>query len=172
MKKQRIKTTRKEYFQRSNRDYKRQFGVVEVDPTVVAQWMVDTGRYQERPLSKTVRCRQELVRALKDEMTTDPQGREVRANACVVIRKAGETQTFWANMYDLKPKRMRLSLAGTMRQIEGAVMRHRTINESYNDNNRHGGAVPLFDYDFNKMIAERAQPTEYPDAPPMGAVAD
>jgi len=69
-------------------------------------------------------------------------------------------------MYDLKPKRMRLSLAASMRQIEGTVLRHRVRNLSYNDNNVHGGAVDLFDYDMNKMISEREQPPEYPDTRP------
>jgi len=88
MKKHRTRTkmTRQDAFRKAARDYKTKFNVVEVDPTVVSQWMVDAGIYDERPLSKVARCRQELVRALKDEMTLDPQGREVRANACIPIR--------------------------------------------------------------------------------------
>lgn len=166
MKRNRIRMSRKEYFQKAARDYRAEKGVAEVDPDAVADWMVETGRYEERPSTPAKRCRQELVKYMKDERTIDPQGREVRLNHPVPMTRNGETKTLWGTIWELAPRFMRRSLGGRMRQIEATIARHRTDNLSYNDNNKHGGQVMLFDYDFNKMIAERDQPTEYPEAPP------
>lgn len=158
--------TRSEYFRQCNREYMLEHGVTEVDPDKVSEWMVQTGRFSEAPISPARRCRKELVRALKEEVAVDPQGRSYRVNQAVPITIKGETKTFWGNIFDLKPKHMRMSLAVRMRQIEGAVARHHTDTSSYNDNNKHGGQIPLFDYDLNRFIAEKDQPTDYPDSPP------
>lgn len=160
------RTMGKEWYQNAARQFMDEHGVTEIDPDEVAQWMIDKGLYNERPVTPVKRCKQELLRALRDEREIDPQGREVRMNHAVPITVKGETKTFWGPIYKLKPAHMRRSLAVRMRQIEATVLRHRIDTLSYNDNNEHGGQLPLFDYDLNLMIEEKEHPTEYPDAPP------
>jgi hypothetical protein len=158
--------SRKDYFARARREYAGEHGLTEVDPDDVAKWMVDTGRYDPRPLSIVKRCKQELVRALKDERITDPEGREVRANHCIRWREGDTLFSRWVGIYEAKPGRMRTSLAQRLRQMEAQVHQHHTDWSSYNDHNIHGAQLGLFDYDFNKAVDERNQPTQYPDEPP------
>ena len=61
---------------------------------------------------------------------------------------------------------MRVSLASRLRQMEAQVHQHYTDWSSYNDFNKQGAQLDLFDYDFNKTNVERDLPTEYPDSPP------
>ena len=65
-----------------------------------------------------------------------------------------------------KPQHARLSLQQWRRSISGEGKLHHRTTESYNDNNVHGAAVPLFDYDLNKDIAEHGMPEEYPEVRP------
>lgn len=158
--------TRKEYFQKAVHAYMQEFGVTEVDPDEVAKWMCDTRKYEETPYSIVKRCKQELSRAMKDEMIVDPQGRDVRRMHCIRFRVAGETKSLWAPIYDAKPEHMRLSLQQRRRGIRGEVLQHHTDFTSYNDNNNSGAQLELFDYDFNKDVAEHSMPTDYPDDKP------
>lgn len=161
-----IRMTGKEYMIRCKKEYAELYGLTEVDPDEVSNWMVETGRYISRPVSDVRRCKQDLVRALKDEKITDAQGREVRANHCIRWREGENLFSRWVSIYQAKPGRMRISLAQRVRQMEAQVHQHHTDWASYNDNNIHGAQLSLFDYNFNNSIAEKNLPTDYPDEPP------
>lgn len=164
------KTSKTEFFQKAAREYMEIHGVSEFDPDEVAKWMVDTDQYAERPYSMVRRCKQELTKALKSQRRTDAQGRDVRAMLAVRRKNAqGELFSTWAPIFESPPTHARLALQQWRRSLRGEALLHNRTALSYNDNNIHGAAIPLFDYDMNKDIAEAEMPKDYPeDRPPSG----
>lgn len=55
-----------------------------------------------------------------------------------------------------------------LKELIHQCLTHKNTNDSYNDNNRHGGHVDSFDYNFDKDLKETQLPIEYPDDKPDG----
>lgn len=144
-------------------DYMEEFGVDEVDLDVVAQWALDTGRYQRKPLDMLKQCKRELSRALRSEHHVDPQGREVRTMHPVRVKDGPEQLVIWADIRNAKPSHMRVSLQQRRQAILRDCYRHSVDTESYNDNNTFKVTLPLFSYDFNTDLDELKLPTDYPE---------
>jgi hypothetical protein len=156
-----------EYFQDAVQKYMLLHHVTEFDPDEVAAWMVKMGLYEDRPRSAEYYCRAEIIKSLRAQHITDPQGREVRAMLGARRKDAqGNLFSTWAPLFQAKPDHARRSLQQMRRGARGEVlMIDRTAN-SYNDNNIHGAVLPLMDFDFNKDIAEDSMPPDYPDEKP------
>jgi hypothetical protein len=72
----------------------------------------------------------------------------------------------WATGAEADPGHMRLALQQHRQYILGNCRQHKLNFDSYNDNNKFGARLPLFDYNFNKDLEEEAFPTEYPSERP------
>ena len=132
----------------------------------IAEWAVETGRYQRPSISTVKQCRRDLARAAQQVMYKDPQGREVRRLHAVRQNGEGGPSAIWADITTAKPRHMHLSLQQGRQAIVYDAHRHQMILESYNDNNRYGVQLPLFDYNLNPDIDEMKRPSDYPDSPP------
>lgn len=166
-KRKRTKKSKAEFFQKAAQNYMEINGVTEFDPEIVADWMVDTKQYEEAPRSIVTRCKQELVKSLRVQRTTDDQGRDVRAMLGARYKnKQGDFWSIWSPIYLSKPEHARLALQQWRRSIRGEVLLHDRTTRSYNDNNVHKVQLPLFDYNMNKDRDEAAMPEQYPDEKP------
>jgi hypothetical protein len=148
--------------------YKDETGVEEVNLDDVYEWAEARGLYVEPPTSPAARFKRDLSRALRTEHHVDPQNREVRTNLPVVMKSGPKAVVLWADQRTAKPKHVHMHLQQSRNGILASCKRHRTTNESYNDNNIFGVQIPLFDYNFNKDIEELGFPTDYPDEKPKG----
>jgi hypothetical protein len=163
----RTKKSKPEYFQDAAKEYMKLHGVTEFDPDEVAQWMVDTGLYEEAPRSMVRRCKHELVKYLRAQRVMDPQGRDVRGMLGARYKnEQGEFWSTWSPTYESKPEHARLALQQWKRGVRGEVLLHDRTTRSYNDNNVWGAQLPLFDYNMNKDIEEANLPEHYPDEKP------
>lgn len=163
----RTRKSKAEYFQEAAQEYMALHGVTEFDPDEVAQWMVDTERYDEVPGSKVKRCKKELVKHLRAQRVTDAQGRDVRAMLGARYKnEQGELWSKWSPIYEAKPPHARLALQQWRRSFRGEVVLHDRTTRSYNDNNVWGAQLPLFDYNMNKDCEEANLPEHYPDEKP------
>jgi len=161
--------SKKDFFQEAAHAYMKEFGVTDFDPDEVAEWMVDTGQYEERPRSVIHRCKQELTEALRDEKIIDPAGRVVRAMHCVrYVNEDGAIKSTWATLFDAAPNHMRVSFQQNRRAIRGQVLQMHASQVSYNEFNKHGAQLDLFDHNYNLDIAESEMPLDYPDERPEG----
>jgi len=168
-KQQRFKMGRKEYLQRLFHEYIQEHHVETADATSVYDWAHKTGRWHHTQFDIRKQYIRELSRALRDERYIDPQGREVRRmHAAPRKLPDGQLAWEWADITTAKPEHMRVSLTVRRDGIVADAWQHFLDTKSYNDNNVHGAALPLFDYDMNKDIAEKQQPEEWPDENPDG----
>ena len=107
-----------------------------------------------------------MAAAARKEIVEDPQGRKVRRKHVARVEdEEGRPLFVWANIEDATPEHMRLSLSQRRENQFGDVFQHKTDTDSYNDNNPYGAQLH-FSYNFDEDLAERSQPTEYPDSPP------
>jgi len=131
----------------------------------VAEWAVNTGRYQRQPMSIVKQCKRELSQALRVEYYTDPQGREVRRMHPVRIKDPdGEQMVLWADIQFAKPNHMRVSFQQRRQGILADCKQHKVDVDSYNENNRFSASL-FFDYDFNPDLQESELPTKYLEGP-------
>src|ERR1700733_5966964 len=152
MKKLRVAVKRKSFTQRMQelaQEYMQEFGVDTIELEEVSSWAVATGRYQRKPVSMIQQCRRELADALRVQSYTDPQGREIRKMHPVRIREKEHQMVIWADIETAKPEHMKISFSQSRQGISADCVAHNTIVESFNDNNRYGATLELFDYNFN-----------------------
>ena len=142
-----------------------------IDPDDVAIWALQERHYKPKPLDPRQLLRAALRRALRDDYTEDPQGREVRAHhpemVEVMTPEGPRWRSRWYRIFDMPPEKMRA--AGQLRR-RGAFRDVYQIHidfESYNDNNVFGAALESLDFNFNKDIEEEGLPTEYPEGPTL-----
>jgi len=148
--------------------YKDETGAEEVNLDDVYEWASAQGMYVEPPSSPSARFKRDLSRALRSQHHLDPQHREVRTNLPVVKQSGPRAVVLWADQRTAKPTHVHLYLQQSRKGIFASCKRHKVINESYNDNNLFNAQIPLFDYDFNKDLAESEFPTDYPNEKPKG----
>ena len=159
----RFKATLTEQYQAIAHEYMIEHGVEVLNMKDLADWAVRTGRFQRQPKSIEQLAREEISRALRAERHTDPQGRYVRTMHAAPIKIEGEQGTLWewVDIRSAPPPRMRAAFSYKRQAILADVLRHKGDVDSYNDNNNFNTRLPLFDYDFNKDVAEAELPTEY-----------
>ncbi len=134
----------------------------EIDPESVSHWAIAEHKYVPIPISPEKLLRRKISRALKDEYITDPQKREVRKFHFVVEGDGTERHSKAYAIYDAPPEHMRISLAQRRRSALQDVLQLDLDLNSYNDNNKFGATIPQLDYDYNKDVAEKKMPTDYP----------
>lgn len=144
--------------------YKAETGAEAIDLDALASWAITTGHYKRPPKSMHQRAKEDISRALRSARHQDPQGRTVRSMHPVPLGVVGEQQPIdfaWVDMRTAEPLQMRAALSYRRNMIYSDVRRHRDDTDSYNDNNLYNAQIPIFDYDFNKDLAEAALPSDY-----------
>lgn len=137
-----------------------------LDPTEIVDWVFEKGMYRRAPSDPKKLLRREIVRALRAEYITDPQGREVRKNHPVVMSDGQRRMSLWPAITTATDRHMRVSLQQRRNGILADCRQHKLDFDSYNDNNIHCAQLAPFDYNFNPDLQELGFPTEYPEDKP------
>lgn len=103
--------------------------------------------------------------AMREEFTTDPQGRRVRTKHAVrELRElpdgTHEQLVFWVDINDATPQQMQLAFQQRRMQVLGDCRHLKTDVDSYNDNNRNGARIQMV-FDFTDDLAELEQSAEF-----------
>ena len=140
----------------------------EVDPTLVAQWVVTRpGLYKHKPQRPEEILKARISRALRDDYGIDPQGREVRKHHPVmteIMTADGPRRHFtYHPLFTTRAETIRQSFQLRRRAAFADVSQLWLDFESYNDNNIFGDELEEPDFNFNKDLEELRLPTKYPD---------
>jgi hypothetical protein len=131
----------------------------------VAAWAYRKGLFDPQPHDVIKQFARELSRACRQDFVEDENGEPVRQRHAVTLDRGGKQLTFWFKMEDATRENMRLSAQARRRGSLADVLQIVRDVTYYNRKYNPGDPLQL-DFDFNKDIEERQQPTEYPDAPP------
>ncbi len=157
----RHQTTEKQRLQRIAHEYMKEFRVTSIDLDEVAQWAIDTGRWEEYKPSPLRKCRRALAAALGGEIIVDSEGREVRAMHPYPVKKHDQYVWEWSPIYSMKREKFRASMTHRRDKVLGSLKQMKIDHESWNDHNVHGATLPLFPADFTDDLAEMDQPEDH-----------
>lgn len=138
-------------------------GVEEIDIDKVFEWAIVTGRYQRKPISLKQQFKTEMRKALQQQQHTDPQGRKVRSIKPVKLDWYGEQLTLWIDVRIAKPAIALKAFERDYEAVKNDVKRTSVEMQSYDDNNRYGATLPVFNYDLNQIAADARMSGEYDD---------
>jgi len=107
--------TRTEMLQEIVDEYRRAGEPWPATMRTVAGWAIRERRWQPHADALVSRCARELADALREEYTTDPQGRRVRTKHAYALQQG----VFWTDMRSATPQEMQMAFAQRRRQILG-----------------------------------------------------
>ncbi|HTU26797.1 MAG TPA: hypothetical protein VMF30_15420 [Pirellulales bacterium] len=164
----RSKATKRQQFLRIIDDFVKEHNIAEgedIDPDDLTAWAINSKRIEREKANFFRQTRRDLVKALKDEEVTDDQGRTIPRRAAIRI-KGDKHQSRWFDFLKAKPRKALTALAQQRRSLVAYARKIKMKRESYNDNNRYGAELPLFDFNLNKDLRDAEQPTVWPDDAP------
>lgn len=161
--------TRKESLQEIVAEW-RSLGYPWPSPLVpICEWALVTGRIDFSQTSQARVIAREMQAALREEYTTDPQGRRVRRKHCYPVQTPSGIKTqrtfVWCDIESAEPEEMRAAVTYRRGQIVSDAKQLKTDVDSYNDNNANGAFIPL-QLDLRDDMVELEQDTEYNPPPP------
>jgi hypothetical protein len=136
-----------------------------LDPARVAIWGYETGIWHPIETDPREVLRRKLVRALRHEYMTDPQGREVHANFSaveeVMTSDGPKRRSKFYGAFQAPPEVARQALALDRKQALNTVQQMKLDFDSYNDNNAFGATLDPLDVNFQKDLDEMSLPDVY-----------
>jgi hypothetical protein len=146
-------TTYTEQLQRLANQYMSATGSIEFTTRDVAAWAISEGLWQPQPALLIKQCAEELARAMREEIITDPQGRRVRVKHVAWSDRGGEQTLLWADMRLTTREHMQGAFQLRRKQIVGDCRQLKIDVDSYNQNYNSGKAIQLV-LDFTDDVAE------------------
>jgi hypothetical protein len=136
-----------------------------LDPGRVAIWGYEKGIWRPTDTDPREVLRRKLVRALRHQYITDPQGREVHANFSaveeVMTSDGPKRRSKFYAVFQAPPEVARQALALDRKQALTTVLQMKLDFDSYNDNNEFGAMLDPLDVNFQKDLDEMSLPDEY-----------
>jgi hypothetical protein len=139
-------------------------------PEELAAWIEDREILAPVEVDPVEIRTKQIVRYLSRETQTDPQGREVRANAVNFVKvntKDGpKRRSRWLPLFE-SPEEFAKEFFQWCRSGAAAdIVSYENTRESYNENNTQGGFVERQSLDFTDDVEDKRQPATYPTSAP------
>lgn len=119
----------------------------------IAFWAYKERLWQPRTDTVVGQLADELARAMREEVYTDKQGREVRTKHAARTVQEGKQTTLWDDIRTAKSAHMKVAFQQRQQQIVGDCRQLKTDVDSYNDNRTPGTPLQLI-WDFTEDVAE------------------
>lgn len=146
-------------------EFKKETGDVEPDLNDVAVWAHTQGLMDLPKVDPFRQMARTLARACRQDYFVDENGEPVRRRHAVKEKRGYKQLTFWPNMEDMTPAKLRTSLTCRRKGSGQDILQIERDRRYFNKNFNPGDPIEM-DYDFNKDVEEHFMPTDYPDAPP------
>ena len=151
-------STYNERMQSIVRDYRASGGRWPATTKDIAAWAIKGKLWEAQPGSIIGQCADHLARAMREEYSTDPQGRRARARHVAVIYKDGEQLPPCADIRTAPRKHMELAFQQRRQQIVGDCRHLKADVDSYNQNANPGPAIQtVFDFTLDLEELELAE---------------
>ena len=138
-----------------------------IDPRRVANWAYAEGLWKPTETDPQEILRRKISRALRHELITDPQNRAVRASFAaveeVMTADGPKRMARYYPIFQAPPPVARQHFQLERRLVAENAAQLSLDLQSYNDNNYFGAILPDIDWNINRELNERSQPTTYDD---------
>lgn len=119
----------------------------------MAAWAIEADKWKVHRSTEIEACARDLARALREDYYTDPQGRRVRRNHSVNVRRDDTQTVLWDDIRTAPRSHMALSFQQRRTQIVGDCRQLKTDVDSYNDAHADEPPIQLV-LDFTRDVAE------------------
>jgi hypothetical protein len=145
--------TYKEQLQRIVAEYRQNAQPWPATSHDMAVWAIETGRWNPQRSAMLRKCAEELSDAMREEYTTDPQGRRVRTKHVARYGEGNAQIPLWADIQTAGRQHMEIAFQQRRQQILGDCRQLKTDVDSFNEN--YNTAAPLqMIFDFTDDLAE------------------
>ncbi len=119
----------------------------------IAAWAIQQKLWAPHNATLIGKCAEELASAMREEVYTDPQGREVRTKHAARIIEEGLQTTLWDDIRTAERKHMEIAFKQRRQQIVGDCSRLKVDVDSFNENRSPDVPIQLI-LDFTEDVAE------------------
>src|SRR5205809_5841645 len=105
MARKRHSSTKTQQDQRIIREFMKERNVTDIDPDELTAWAIETGKVDRERNSHFRQTKKRLIKAMRDEHYTDPQGREVRKMVAIRIKGEERQRSLWFELLEAGPKK-------------------------------------------------------------------
>lgn len=145
--------TKRQQLQRIVREYEKAGQKWPATTAEMAQWAVNTGRYDLTAPTLERHCARELAQAMREEYFTDSHGRRVRAKHPAKIKKQGQQRMLWDDIRTAPRRHMQMAFQLRRRRITSECKQVKTDVDSYNDAHREEPPIQMV-LDFTQDVKE------------------
>ncbi|MGA7238220.1 MAG: hypothetical protein WBY44_21215 [Bryobacteraceae bacterium] len=133
--------------------YMLETGRTEATAKEFAAWAINNNLWAPQRGALIKQCADEFSRALREEYTTDPQGRRVRLKHMAVMDRGGEQTPLWADMRTATHEHMEVAFQQRRKGIVGDCKQLKNDVDSFNENFNSGEAIQIV-FDFRDDLEE------------------
>lgn len=119
----------------------------------IAAWAIRERRWTPATELAIAKCADELARAMREEVYTDPQGREVRTKHAARMVEKGIQTILWDDIRTAERRHMEIAFKNRRQQIVGDCSRLKVDVDSFNENRSPEAPIQLI-LDFTEDVAE------------------
>lgn len=119
----------------------------------IATWAIKKKLWEPQPSKLIRQCADELARAMREEYTTDPQGRRVRTKHVAIVDRNGEQIALWADIRTATREHLEIAFQQRRQQIVGDCRQLKSDVDSYNENRNPGNPIQVV-FDFTVDMEE------------------
>jgi hypothetical protein len=145
--------TYNEQMQRLANQYMLETGRTETTARDLAAWAINNDLWAPQRSALIKQCADEFSRAMREEYTTDPQGRRVRLKHMAIVEREGEQVPLWADMRTATRDHMEVAFQQRRRGIVGDCRQLKNDVDSYNQNFNSAEAIQVV-FDFTEDLEE------------------
>ena len=142
-----------EQLQRIANEYMRETGTTEATSREIAMWAITNHFWEPQPAALVKQCAEEISRAMREEYTTDEQGRRVRSKHVAMMERSGEQVRLWADLRTATREHMEIAFQQRRQQIVGDCRQLKSDVDSYNENYNSAEAIQII-FDFTVDLEE------------------
>ena len=144
----------KEQMQRLAKEYKRSHGVDVINLDKVCDWALQEKKWEPQPVKVRRMFKEELSTALREEYTTDPQGRRVHVNHRIIEKdKNGKQLSLIGDRVTASREFLHKGLMLRRKQSSEDLRQLKWDTDSVNENRFTDDPIPM-QYDFTKELME------------------
>ena len=142
-----------EQLQRIVRNYREDGQPWPASSRAIAAWAISQNLWQSQRGALINQCAEQLSRALREEYTTDAQGRRVRTKHSARVEKDGEQLVLWDDIRTASRSHMRVAFQQRRQQIVGDCHQLKMDSDSFNENQSHSHPIQI-SFDFTRDLEE------------------
>jgi len=119
----------------------------------IARWAIRNGLWVASQAAIARQCADDVARALREEYTTDPQGRRVRVKHAARTTRNGEQGTFWGDSRTESRQWMSVAFSQRRQGIVGDCRQLKVDVDSFNENRSPNDPIEMV-FDFSRDLAD------------------